>query len=209
MTEVGQKERRQRRLFLLGALLVAGGALGVVAFGNVGENLVYYWDPTQVAEAGKDAVGPTIRLGGVVQEDTMDWDPDASELRFVVGDGTSLVKVHSTGAPPQMFREGIGVVVEGTMTKAGVFESRRLMVKHSNEYKAPEDGETVEDLCKNFLKQLYQLYSFQIGSERYGGPFRYLGHRAIFPTQTLRVAGIWIFSTQTVRLLLVFLVQFD
>ena len=146
MTEVGQKERRQRRLFLLGALLVAGGALGVVAFGNVGENLVYYWDPTQVAEAGKDAVGPTIRLGGVVQEDTMDWDPDASELRFVVGDGTSLVKVHSTGAPPQMFREGIGVVVEGTMTKAGVFESRRLMVKHSNEYKAPEDGETVEDL---------------------------------------------------------------
>ncbi len=148
MTEASQKERRQRRLFLLGALVVAGGALGVVAFGNVGENLVYYWDPTQVAEAGNDAVGPTIRLGGVVQPDTMDWDPDASELRFVVGDGASLVKVHSTGAPPQMFREGIGVVVEGTMTKAGVFESRRLMVKHSNEYKAPEDGETVEDLYK-------------------------------------------------------------
>ncbi len=146
MSEASQKESRQRRLFLLGALAVAGGALGVVAFGNVGENLVYYWDPTQVTEAGKDAIGPTIRLGGVVQSDTMDWDPDASELRFVVGDGTSLVKVHSTGAPPQMFREGIGVVVEGTMTKAGVFESRRLMVKHSNEYKAPEDGETIEEL---------------------------------------------------------------
>jgi cytochrome c-type biogenesis protein CcmE len=41
--------------------------------------------------------------------------------------------------PPQMFREGIGVVVEGTMTPAGHFESRRLMVSHSNEYRAPDD----------------------------------------------------------------------
>ena len=54
--------------------------------------------------------------------------------------------MHCTSAPPQMFREGIGVVVEGTMTKANVFESSRLMVKHSNEYKAPKEGATVEDL---------------------------------------------------------------
>ena len=39
--------------------------------------------------------------------------------------------------PPQMFREGIGVVVEGTMTQAGHFESQRLMVSHDNEYRAP------------------------------------------------------------------------
>ena len=63
-------------------------------------------------------------------------------------DGKNTVFVHSSGAPPQMFREGIGVVVEGTMSKAGVFESRRLMVKHSNEYRAPEEGTSVEDLYK-------------------------------------------------------------
>jgi cytochrome c-type biogenesis protein CcmE len=148
MTEASKAAGRQRRIFLIGSLLVAGGALAVVAFGNIGENLVYYWNPTQVHEAGKDAIGPTIRLGGVVQPDSMDWDPDASELRFTVGDGTSLVQVHSKGAPPQMFREGIGVVVEGSMTQAGVFESRRLMVKHSNEYKAPEEGVSVKELYK-------------------------------------------------------------
>ena len=54
--------------------------------------------------------------------------------------------------------------------------------------------------CKNFLKHLYQLYSFQIGSERYGGPFRYLGHRAIFPRQTLRAAGIWILTNTNVSI---------
>ncbi len=148
MTEAGAGERRRRRIFLAGALFVAGAALGVVSFGNIGENLVYYWDPTQLEDAGSAAIGPTIRLGGVVMADTMDWDPDASELKFSVTDGKVEVKIHSTGAPPQMFREGIGVVVEGTMTKAGVFESRRLMVKHSNEYKAPEEGATVEDLYK-------------------------------------------------------------
>jgi cytochrome c-type biogenesis protein CcmE len=47
-----------------------------------------------------------------------------------------------------MFRAGIGVVVEGTMTTAGVFKSSRLMVKHSNEYKAPQEGVAVEDLYK-------------------------------------------------------------
>jgi cytochrome c-type biogenesis protein CcmE len=42
-----------------------------------------------------------------------------------------------------MFREGIGVVVEGTMTRAGYFQSDRLMVSHNNEYRAPKDGQRV------------------------------------------------------------------
>ncbi len=139
-------ESKTRRLFLVGALTVAAGALGIVSFGNIGENLVYYWDPTQLVNAGDKAVGATIRLGGVVKAGSMDWKPDESELEFVVSNGDHDVPVHCQGAPPQMFREGIGVVVEGTMSKSGVFESSRLMVKHSNEYKAPAEGASVEDL---------------------------------------------------------------
>ena len=130
----------QRRLFLVGALVVAGGALGAVAFGNMGENLVYYWDPTQLVAAGEDGVGATVRLGGVVKPGTVDWRPAENALAFEVTDGKATVRVKATGAPPQMFREGIGVVVEGTLTEAGTFESDRLMVKHSNEYKAPPEG---------------------------------------------------------------------
>ena len=47
-----------------------------------------------------------------------------------------------------MFREGIGVLVEGTMVSEGYFKSDRLMVKHSNEYKAPEEGQEVKELYK-------------------------------------------------------------
>jgi len=148
MSEGASNHARQRRVFLGISLLIAAAALGVVSFGNIGENLVYYWDSSQLHEAGEEAIGPTIRLGGVVQEGTMDFSEETGELRFLVGDGKNTVKVHSMAAPPQMFREGIGVVVEGTLTKSGVFESRRLMVKHSNEYRAPEEGADVKDLYK-------------------------------------------------------------
>ena len=137
---------RQRRMALVGALAVAGAALGFVAFGNIGENLVYYWNPTQLVQAGDKSIGATIRLGGVVKGGTVDWRPDDEALAFVVSDGAEEVPVQCSGAPPQMFREGIGVVVEGTMTPGGIFKSSRLMVKHSNEYKAPKEGASVEDL---------------------------------------------------------------
>ena len=136
----------QRRIALVASLLVAGAALAFVSFGNIGENLVYYWNPTQLVEAGDRSIGATIRLGGVVKGGTVDWQPDEEALAFVVSDGTEEVSVECSGAPPQMFREGIGVVVEGTMTQGGVFKSSRLMVKHSNEYKAPQEGASVEDL---------------------------------------------------------------
>lgn len=138
----------KRRLFLVGALAVAATALGFISFGNMGESLVYYWDPTQLVEAGDKAYGATVRLGGLVQTGTVDWRPDEGQLRFVVSDGKQTVNVHATSAPPQMFREGIGVVVEGTLNRSGVFEADRLMVKHSNEYRAPTDGMASEQLYK-------------------------------------------------------------
>lgn len=138
----------KRRLFLGVALAVAGLGLGVIAFGDIGENLVYYWDPTQLVEAGDKGVGATVRLGGLVKPGTLDWKQDQGQIHFEVTDGKQTVRVHATGAPPQMFREGIGVVVEGTMTRAGVFEADRLMVKHSNEYRAPQEGVAPHDLYK-------------------------------------------------------------
>ena len=86
-------------------------------------------------------MGATIRLGGLVAPGSIVRASTGLDLRFTVTDGDATVPVHASAVPPAMFREGIGVVVEGTMRKDGVFESRRLMVKHDNEYRAPGDGE--------------------------------------------------------------------
>jgi len=142
-------DRLKKRLYLVGALSVGVGALCILAFGNIGESLVYFWNPSELHAAGDKSIGATIRLGGVVKTDTLDWQPDTQDLRFTVTDNVQEVQVHATGAPPQMMREGIGVVVEGTMTEAGIFETDRLMVKHSNEYKVPVDGVDAEKLYES------------------------------------------------------------
>jgi cytochrome c-type biogenesis protein CcmE len=135
----GGTARRRTRWFAVGALAVAGAAFAIITAGGIGENLVYYWGPAELHAAGEKAVGASIRLGGKVAEGSVKYGGDASNLEFDVEDGKAVVHVRSRGVPPQMFREGIGVVVEGTMTPAGVFESQRLMVSHNNEYRAPGD----------------------------------------------------------------------
>ncbi|MDX1583613.1 MAG: cytochrome c maturation protein CcmE [Thermoanaerobaculia bacterium] len=139
-------EKSRNRWFAVGALSIALVAFLVLTIGGIGENLVYYWGPEDIAKAGEQAVGATIRLGGQVESGSIDWDPEATDLRFNVVDGVSAyrVPVRTTGIPPQMFREEIGVVVEGTMTSDGWFRGTRLLVSHDNEYKVPEEGEPVD-----------------------------------------------------------------
>ena len=131
--------KESTKWFALGALAVAGLGFLALTLGGIGENLVYYWAPKDVAAAGAKAVGATIRLGGQVAVGSVKWGEGASDLEFDFTDGTATVHVVSKGVPPQLFRDRIGVVVEGTMTKTGHFESRRLMVSHDNKYRAPGD----------------------------------------------------------------------
>jgi cytochrome c-type biogenesis protein CcmE len=133
----------RKKAFVFASLGAAAIAVAVLAAGGIGENLVYYWGPSEVHAAGDQAVGATIRLGGMVAADSVQY-LGTSALEFDVIDGEQIVHVKATGVPPQMFREGIGVVVEGTMTAAGYFEGNRLMVSHDNEYRTPEYGESVD-----------------------------------------------------------------
>jgi cytochrome c-type biogenesis protein CcmE len=130
------------RLFLLGALVVAGAGFAVLAGSGISKNLVYYWTPSDITHAGDKAYGATIRLGGQVAAGTV-RTMNGSALEFDVTDRQNTIHVKSSGSPPQMFREGIGVVVEGTMVRGGYFQSDRLMVSHNNEYRAPKEGEKV------------------------------------------------------------------
>ena len=140
-----RSDSRRGRWFAVGAVAVAAIALGVITVGGIGKNLVYYWGPTELHAAGDKAVGATIRLGGLVAKGSLVRPASGSGLDFDVIDRKGgRVRVHCSGVPPQMFRENIGVVVEGTMTRAGHFESNRLMVSHSNEYRAPGDDPRVD-----------------------------------------------------------------
>jgi len=137
--------RRRTRRFVMLALAVAALAFLAIAAGGINDNLVYYWTPTDLRAAGNKAYGATIRLGGMVKAGSIRHaTAGTTGVEFDVKDAGAVVHVKSSGVPPQMFRDGIGVVVEGTMTRGGSFESHRLMVSHNNEYKAPKPGHPVD-----------------------------------------------------------------
>lgn len=141
----------QRLILVLVALSVAGTAMVAIVFSDQlatsvfgQDNMVYYWSPTELNENAEVAKRATVRLGGMVRRgDDPDWDKKLP-IEFYLEDGDNKIKVRSTGAPPQMFREGIGAVIEGRMADDGVFETDRVMVKHSNEYRVDEESTVAE-----------------------------------------------------------------
>lgn len=123
-------------------LVAVAGAVTLLITGGLQDNVVFFLTPSELHAKGTDVYGRAVRLGGQVKPGSVDWNAEETDLRFVLRDEGSEVVVHSTSAPPAMFRAGLGVVVEGTYGADGVFSSDRVMVKHSNEYSPPEDGET-------------------------------------------------------------------
>lgn len=150
MIDPKSRARRNRVALIGGAVVLAG--LGYLLFSGIDDNIVYFLTPTELLAKGTESHGRPVRLGGLVAPNSVKWDAATRDLRFRVTDGAKEVAVQSTGAPPQMFRDGIGVVLEGRYGGDGVFQSTTVMVKHSNEYQPPKEGHKPEQLYKTLVK---------------------------------------------------------
>ena len=128
--------RRPWGILVLVAVVLA--VVAYLAFSGIGNALVYYRTPSELLAQGDAAIGETMRLGGQVKPGSIAGDP--TDLTFVLTDNDAEVTVHSTAAPTRSFREGSGAVVEGSLGPNGVFEATRVIVKHDENYEAPEPG---------------------------------------------------------------------
>jgi cytochrome c-type biogenesis protein CcmE len=142
-----------KKSWIIGGAVVLLAVFAWLLFGGLEKNVVFFLTPKELLAKGHDGVGVPVRLGGQVKPGSMTWDAKTLDLRFTVTDGIKEIPVHSTGAPPQMFRDGMGVVVEGRVGQAGVFQATNLMVKHSNAYRAPKPGEEAHEKNKTLIKQ--------------------------------------------------------
>lgn len=147
-------EGRKRATIVVAAVILLG-AFGYLLYGGLDKNVVYFLTPQELLAKGPAAVDVPMRLGGMVSPGSVKWDAEKLDLRFEVMDGVKTVEVHSKGAPPQMFRDNMGVVCEGRF-RNGVFESTNLMIKHSEEYRAPKPGQTPQEMYKEMFKTLQQ-----------------------------------------------------
>lgn len=127
---------RRHILIPAGALLAI--VVGFLVWGGLTENVVYYLTPSEAIDqrAGQQP-GYRFRLGGLVEADWMQGTDDG--VHFIVGDGDVSIPVEHAGAVPQLFRSGVGVVVEGAWD-GDVFRSDTLLINHDEQYRAV-DGE--------------------------------------------------------------------
>ncbi len=135
------KPKRKRLWLLVGSLSVLGVAVALV-LSALSDNLVFFYSPTQMAEKHP---GPErrLRIGGLVEEGSV--KKDGQEVRFVVTDLKKTVPVVYRGLLPDLFREGQGVIAEGTLGADGVFTAREVLAKHDEKYMPPEVARALKE----------------------------------------------------------------
>jgi cytochrome c-type biogenesis protein CcmE len=134
--------RKQRRLSLIGAalgVLALAVALVLVA---LKDSIVFFNSPTDVVEK-QIKPGTRIRIGGLVKEGSVQRG-DSLAVRFDVTDGKSTVVVAYQGLLPDLFREGQGVVAEGTLDAAGTFRADNVLAKHDETYMPKEVADALK-----------------------------------------------------------------
>jgi cytochrome c-type biogenesis protein CcmE len=128
----------------MAAIAVGVAALGIVAalvLTAFEKNLVFFFTPSQVA-AKEAPQGRTFRIGGMVLAGSV--KREGVDVRFVVTDTAKNIPVLYRGTLPDLFREGKGVVAQGSLGADGVFHAREVLAKHDENYMPPEAGYAVE-----------------------------------------------------------------
>ena len=131
------KAHRQKKLTII--LFVAAGltvSVGLILFA-MSQNINLFYTPTQVAE-GEVTIGQQIRIGGMVKEGSVVSANDSLQVRFETTDFIHEVPIEYEGILPDLFREGQGIVAEGTVDAAGVFHASRVLAKHDENYMSQE-----------------------------------------------------------------------
>jgi cytochrome c-type biogenesis protein CcmE len=128
---------RRKRLFVV--LGILGGVAASVSLAVMAsrENIMFYFDPTQVVE-GKAPAEKRFRIGGMVVKGSVDRKPGDLQVRCVLTDFSHEVPVEYTGVLPDLFREGQGIIAHGTLNARGAFVADEVLAKHDEKYMPPE-----------------------------------------------------------------------
>jgi cytochrome c-type biogenesis protein CcmE len=136
------KPRTRRLGWIIGGLAVLGVAVALVlnAFQS---NLVFFFSPTQVA-AHEAPQGRAFRIGGLVEAGSLRREPNSLTVHFRVTDTAQTIPVSYTGMLPDLFKEGKGVVAQGTLAADGTFRATEVLAKHDENYMPPAAADAVK-----------------------------------------------------------------
>ena len=133
--------RRQKRFALiLGGVATLGVAIGLLLYA-LNSNIVFFFTPTQVAQKEAPA-GRNFRIGGLVEPGSV--QRDGTQVKFRVTDNVKTIPVAYTGSLPDLFKEGKGVVAQGSLGADGTFTATEVLAKHDENYMPPEAAEALK-----------------------------------------------------------------
>ena len=133
-----------RRKRLLAVIAIVGGVAAATALAMLAfqDNLLYFYNPTQVV-AGEAPSGRTFRIGGLVTQGSLQKTEGTLKIRFTVTDFKESIPVNYEGLLPDLFREGQGVIAHGRLADNGEFVADEVLAKHDENYMPPEVADSL------------------------------------------------------------------
>lgn len=130
------KPKRKKRLTLLIIILVGVSSAAGLALYALSQDINLYYTPSQFVAAGSPE-NQVIRLGGVVEKNSVHYAAQGLQVNFVLTDNKKQIKVQYAGVLPALFREGQGIVTQGQFKSNGVFVADQVLAKHDENYMPP------------------------------------------------------------------------
>ena len=135
--------RKKKRLYAVLAGLTMLGVAAALVLTAFEDNIVFFYSPTDITQ--KDLrPGQTVRLGGLVEADSIKKADDGVTTEFVITDTNKTISVRYAGLLPDLFREGQGVVTQGTLGSDGIFLASEVLAKHDENYMPKEVADALK-----------------------------------------------------------------
>ena len=135
--------RKKKRLYAVLAGLTMLGVAAALVLTAFEDNIVFFYSPTDITQ--KDLrPGQTVRLGGLVEADSVKKADDGVTTEFVITDTNKTISVRYAGLLPDLFREGQGVVTQGTLGSDGLFVASEVLAKHDENYMPKEVADALK-----------------------------------------------------------------
>ena len=106
------------------------------------ENVVYFQSPSEIKSL-TELTNNKIRVGGMVKKNSISMNSD--EVNFIITDFKDEINVTYSGAVPNLFEEGKGVVAEGVLKDRNFFSATKILAKHDENYMPPEVKAALEE----------------------------------------------------------------
>jgi cytochrome c-type biogenesis protein CcmE len=137
-------KRKSMRLYLAAISLGLLGIALVLVLNAFNRELVFFFSPSDIL-AERPSAGKTVRLGGLVETGSLRKLEDGATIAFRVTDLKKSLEISYRGVLPDLFREGQGVVVEGSFNETGRFVAATVLAKHDENYMPPEVAKALKE----------------------------------------------------------------